>query len=208
MSESAYLDFMAKHPLSVMVNQTNAMITQCPLVYVHSRHSLIGHLAIGNEFLSTTSDGDSVTLLFSGNQGYISPNWYDEKARAQGSENINFREVPTWNYNSLEVIGKLNLVSSDQTLKVLTKQTQFLESRVNENWTLDKLSESAKSAMIKAITAFEINIESWQGKEKLSQNKSTLLKSSLINHMKNQNNVSYDSLVADMLNKMNDYEHN
>ena len=193
MSESDYVGFIQRYPLATMIIGGNEPgVAQCPLVYDDSNKRLMGHLAFINPMLDLMSTGDSITILFSGNQGYVSANWY-----ATADQEIN-REVPTCNYSSLEVIGTIQMADEDETRTILEQQTDVFESRVNEDWRLDKLSEQQISAMIKAIRGFYITIDDISGKHKLSQNKPLLIQERLIQRMQLQSGTDYDSLVSAM----------
>ena len=141
--------------------------------------------------------GQPVTVLFSGNQGYISANWYEEVEPAAN------HEVPTWNYSSLEISGTVTMVDTQQTRAILQQQTRVFESRVNEHWRLDKLSEEQISAMLGAIRGFVIKIETAEGKHKLSQNKSPLIRERLVQRMQLQSNYEYGLLINAMQNGNN-----
>ena len=149
-------------------------------------------------FLKGCEPGHEVIALFHGPQGYISANWYDELAHATDPNTFQHREVPTWNYASLEVQSSIKILDKSDTLAVLARQTKVFEQQVGEDWSLDKLSDRQKQAMINAITAFELDIIQWQGKQKLSQNKSSPLRSSLLQHIAEQSTSSYQQLMQDM----------
>ena len=202
MPDSDYAQFIRSFPLATLFDKVSGQVTQCPLIYDADKHQLMGHLAIGNPFLADTDSGREITTLFHGHQGYISPNWYDELQHAKHPESFQHREVPTWNYSTLEVTGTLELVEKQQTLAVLEQQTRQYEQQVGEDWTLDKLSETQQHAMIKAITAFSITPTQWQGKHKLSQNKSAAVQSSLLTHMRNLEPLEHQLLRTTMQAKL------
>ena len=202
MPESDYAHFIRSFPLATMFDKESGQVAQCPLIYDANTQRLMGHLAIGNPFLTQTASERKVTILFHGHQGYISPNWYDELQHAKNPESFQHREVPTWNYSSLEVIGTLELLEKDHTLAVLAQQTEQFEQQVGEDWTLDKLTETQQQAMINAITAFTVTMTQWQGKDKLSQNKSAAVQSSLLQHMANLQPLEHQLLRNTMKAKL------
>ena len=198
MPESVRDSFIARYPLATLFNTTVGEIAQCPLIYIPEEQVLLGHLANGNPFLKHIQCDTHVKVLFSGNQGYISPNWYDEQKHARDPVSFQHREVPTWNYSTLEVTGIINTLDKQLTLQVLAQQTARYERMVGEDWTLDKLSERQQQAMANAITAIQIKVSTWQGKSKLSQNKSLPMRQSLLSHLQNQSLYSYAALTEDM----------
>ena len=169
MPEHEYASFVKKFPLATLISAHNLATSQCPLVYVAESQQLIGHLSIANSQLAAFEKDRHVKVIFTGNNGYISAAWYPTPD-----------QVPTWNYSALEVSGKINVLSSDETLAIITKQTEVFESSVNESWHIEKLPEQRRLAMLNAIRAFTIDITDWQGKEKLSQNKSPEVRQQLL----------------------------
>ena len=202
MPETDYVQFVRSFPLATLFDKLSGQVTQCPLIYDADTHRLMGHLAIGNPFLSHAVSGTEITILFHGHQGYISPNWYDEIQHAKNTESFQHREVPTWNYSALEVIGTLQLLEKQETLGVLAQQTDQYEHQVGEDWTLDKLTETQQHAMINAINAFTVTINHWQGKDKLSQNKSAAVQSSLLEHIGNLEDPEHHLLRNTMKAKL------
>ena len=198
MPESGHVEFIRQFPLATMVIATDKpMLAQCPLIYNFAEQQLLGHFAANNPIIECMHSGQPVTVLFSGNQGYVSANWYAEAEQAAN------REVPTWNYSSLEICGTVTMVDTQQTRSILQQQTRVFESRVNENWRLDKLSEEQISAMLGAIRGFVIKIETAEGKHKLSQNKSPLIRERLVQRMQLQSNHEYGLLINAMQNGNN-----
>ena len=116
----------------------------------------------------------TITTIFHGPEGYISPNWYKDKT-----------QVPTWNFTNVEVKGRATLIhGSEEKLQILEKLTNFHEQRINSDWKVAKVPEAKLKAMLTAITGFKIQIDSWKGKAKLSQNKSLAERSRLIEGLK------------------------
>ena len=64
---------------------------------------LIGHVAAANEIYRVIGEIAAVLAVFSGEDGYASPNWYPGKAAHQ-------RVVPTWNYRVVHVHGRISFI--------------------------------------------------------------------------------------------------
>jgi transcriptional regulator len=120
------------------------------------------HLARANP-LASVDDGASLTLSFLGPHAYISPNWY----RSTG-------QVPTWNYIAVEGVGRVRRLDGDDLRRQLEILATQQESRITtaEPWSTRKLGEARLSALLDAISGFEVDLTSLEGKLKLSQNKS------------------------------------
>ena len=187
MAEDEYAGFIQSFPLALLADANGNAMTHCPLMYLPDSHQLIGHLAKGNAILSALESDPDITVMFTRHQGYISASWYS-----------NDQEVPTWNYSSLEVSGKVTLVNDDQALEILTLLTDQFETSVGGNWTIKKLTDNKRQAMLKGIQAFYIDINHWQGKAKLSQNKTQDVKEELLQHIKQQATSNYKELAGDM----------
>jgi transcriptional regulator len=120
------------------------------------------HLARGNA-LTRHMDGMTALALINGPDGYVSPRWY-----ADG------QQVPTWNYVSLELEGRVRKMDSDALETLLVDLSARHEARVEEGtpWTMDKLEDRTKAGLMAAITGFELEVQAWRPTLKLSQNKS------------------------------------
>src|SRR5579875_1758885 len=60
---------------------------------------LLGHLALANPQWQTVQPGSQALAIVHGPQAYISPSWYQSKAR-------HGRVVPTWNYATVHFTGE------------------------------------------------------------------------------------------------------
>ncbi|HBK91676.1 MAG TPA: hypothetical protein DDZ68_08405 [Parvularcula sp.] len=134
-----------------------------PLIGEARRRVLRGHFAAANPH-GARIDGVRATALFTGPQGYISPNWYEDRAR-----------VPTWNYQAVEVSGFIRVVTApDEVDALLIDLSHHFESRRHDldqdvEWTIDKLPLAKREALRRGIVAFELAIEHIEMKAKLGQ---------------------------------------
>lgn len=120
------------------------------------------HLSRGNA-LTRHIDGMTVLALVNGPDGYVSPRWYDDP-----------EQVPTWNYVSLELEGRVRRMDGDGLRGLLEALSNRQEARVVEGqpWTMDKMPEDKLRKMLDAIVGFELEVQAWRPTFKLSQNKS------------------------------------
>lgn len=102
--------------------------------------------------------------------GYISPNGYPSKAERG-------KVVPTWNYVTLNIHGRL-LVHDDPawTLQLVRRLTDIHEARhavgrTAKPWSVDDAPAHYIDTMLKAIVGVEVVIDRVEAKAKLSQNK-------------------------------------
>src|SRR5258708_305649 len=68
---------------------------------------LLGHIAIANEQWRTALPGSQALAIVHGPQAYISPTWYEAKAR-------HGRVVPTWNYETVHLTGTVSFHQDTQ----------------------------------------------------------------------------------------------
>ena len=120
------------------------------------------HLARGNA-LTRHLDGMTALALINGPDGYVSPRWY-----ADG------QQVPTWNYVSLELEGRVRKLDDAGLEALLVDLSARHEARLSEGtpWTIDKLEDRTKAGLMTAIVGFELEVQAWRPTLKLSQNKS------------------------------------
>lgn len=154
------LEVIKTYPLAtvISVKDNTPLITHLPLIYRETDGKLIGHIDIYNPQTSLLKDENEVTVIFYGPQCYISPSIYTTT------------QLPTWNYVRVHLTGKVTKIESTAALKQsLITMTEFLEAPEHQyvlepdNPRLDKNLEYIKM--------FEITIDIWEGKFKLSQDK-------------------------------------
>lgn len=119
------------------------------------------HLARGNSLVRHLDGGTAVAVV-TGPNGYVSPRWYEDD-----------QQVPTWNYVSIEVEGRVRRMDQDGLVGCLESLTVRHEARVGagKSWTMDKLTEENRRRLLAAIVGFEMEIQAWRPTIKLSQNK-------------------------------------
>jgi transcriptional regulator len=153
------IDVIKNHPLATVVSVKDNMpfITHLPLVY-NEFGKLIGHIDKQNPQVALLKDSQPVTVLFSGPQCYISPSIYETT------------QLPTWNYIKVHLKGTVNAIESKEALKEsIIKMTEFLEAPEHK-YVLEPDNPRMLGAL-DYIDMFEITIDSWEGKFKLSQDK-------------------------------------
>jgi transcriptional regulator len=134
--------------------------THLPLILNRSENVLYGHFSRSNEQWKDIGN-QQVLVVFQGPHCYISPRWYETT-----------RAVPTWNYVSVHVYGKMERMEDPSitynSLKDLVRKYEPSESP----YRLDDLDPKFLEGMSKGIVPFKINISNIEGKAKLSQNHS------------------------------------
>jgi transcriptional regulator len=129
---------------------------------------LLGHIAIANDQWRTAAPGAEALAIVHGPQAYISPAWYESKARRG-------RVVPTWNYAAVHLTGTVAFHHDAEWLRALvTRLTERHEGGREHPWAVTDAPPEYIDGQLRAIVGVELTITSVQAKQKLSQNRSAL----------------------------------
>lgn len=129
---------------------------------------LLGHVAIANEQWKTAVPGAQALAIVQGAQAYISPNWYESKAR-------HGRAVPTWNYETVHLTGMVQFHPDPEWLRAfVTRLTEVHEQHREHPWAVSDAPPEYIDGQLRAIVGVELTITSIEAKQKLSQNRSKL----------------------------------
>ena len=163
--------FVERHPLATLVAMTAQGLTanHVPLrsqLLAEGGGILHGHIARANSLWRELKPESEVLAIFTGAEGYVSPNWYPSK-REQG------RVVPTWNYATVHVKGSITFIEDASWLRELVGWlTEEHEQGRPDRWNVSDAPGDYIEAMLRAIVGFEIRVSSIVGKFKGSQNRS------------------------------------
>jgi transcriptional regulator len=107
-------------------------------------------------------DGARALVSCLGPDAYISPDWY-------GTAD----QVPTWNYVAAEAEGPLRRLSEAELIAQLDALAADHEARLAPKpaWTREKMDRVRFEALVKAVTGYELAIETLRGTRKLGQTK-------------------------------------
>lgn len=154
------IEVIKNYPLAtvISVKDNSPFITHLPLIYREEDQKLIGHIDIYNPQTPLLKDNNEVTIIFEGPQCYISPSVYRTT------------QLPTWNYIKVHLKGIVKAIESKDALKEsLIKMTEFLE-QPDHKYVLEP-DNPRMDHFVNYIEMFEIEITNWEGKFKLSQDK-------------------------------------
>lgn len=155
------IEVIKTYPLAtvISVKDNNPYITHLPLIYENGK--LIGHIDIYNPQAALLNNNNDVSLIFAGPECYISPSIYTTS------------QLPTWNYIKVHLKGNVKAVKDKSALKQsLITMTAFLEAP--EHKYVLKPDDPRLDKNLNYIEMFEIKITHWEGKFKLSQDKTPL----------------------------------
>lgn len=166
------------YPFANLITNTNGEINITKVTFeLIDDQTLFGHIAAKNPQSDLIKDGCNVLCLFDGPHHYITPSVYEK------------REVPTWNYISLEIKGKLTVIKEyDEIKKMMSILVDRYEYDQQNAFNINQLNKDVTESYFKAITCFKINLDDFELKLKLSQNKSKVTQTNIINWLKTQKN--------------------
>ncbi len=138
--------------------------TLLPMLYDAEAGSLLGHVARNNPHWRAGS-GESLAIV-RGPDAYVSPRFYASKAE-------HGRVVPTWNYLTAHVYGRLVVHDDVEWLRSLvTRLTVRHEAPAAEPWAVTDAPADYVEGQLRAIVGVELVIDRIEAKSKLSQNRS------------------------------------
>jgi transcriptional regulator len=154
--------FVREVGFGVVVVQTEAGLRAVHVPLLIDGERLRFHISRGNQVHSALLGGCDALVMVDGPHAYISPDWYGLEDR-----------VPTWNYVSVELNGRVRALKADELTALLDALSNEHEARLAPKpvWTRDKMSHGRFDGLLKAITGFELEIAEWRGTAKIDQDK-------------------------------------
>lgn len=119
------------------------------------------HIARANSQWRHFDGATEVLLVFAGQHGYISPDWY-----AGGPA------VPTWDYLAIHAYGRPRMVDDPVSVQaMLGRLVDQYEASRERPWSLATQDPEWLERLAGGIVAFELEIERLDAKAKLGQNR-------------------------------------
>jgi transcriptional regulator len=163
-------EVIRENPLAVLSTNGHELplATHLPVIFAsdYSRRadiigeSLLGHMNRTNPHWRSLSDDSSALLIFTGPQGYVTPEIYEA-----------IEAAPTWDFVAVHVTGKLQLIDDlEQTLDVVKATAMQLENDFGGGWSSEGSLNYFRD-IVRGVGAFRLRIDSVQSMFKLSQDK-------------------------------------
>ena len=141
--------------------------TFLPILYdpsVGEHGAILAHVARNNDQWREPAAGESLFILH-GPHAYVSPSWYPSK-REHG------RAVPTWNYLTAHVYGRLVVHDDPAWVESMVRRlTERHESGRDPSGSVDDAPAEFISGQLRAIVGLELVISRIEAKAKMSQNR-------------------------------------
>jgi transcriptional regulator len=151
----------------VTATDDGLVATFLPLLYdpdAGEQGALLGHLARNNDQWQRPVTGEAMVIL-RGPDAYISPGFYASMAE-------HGRVVPTWNYLTAHVYGRLVVHDDVPWVEAFVRRlTDHHESREAQPWSVDDAPAAYLEGQLRAIVGLELQITRVETKAKLSQNR-------------------------------------
>lgn len=173
--DAAVRELLAHHGAADLITSTSRGLLATLLPFVHDHAgggaddgawgTLLGHVARNNDQWREPAQGEALVIV-RGPDAYISPSWYVTKQE-------HGRVVPTWNYVTAHVYGRLVVHDDPGWVEALVRRlTDHHEAARAEPWSVDDAPSPYIAGQLRAIVGVEIIIDRVEGKFKLSQNRS------------------------------------
>ena len=178
---SVVMDFIHQHPFAFITGcdpDQKPVATQIP-VFIDEREGklfLSGHMMKHTDHHKAFEKNQNVLCVFTGHHTYVSASWYS-----------NPNQASTWNYMSVHVRGKIRFLDDHALIDILRRTSVHFENGNTQSPSAyDNLPGDYTSRLMKAIVAFEVEVEEMDNVFKLSQNRDKESYHQIIDHLKQQ----------------------
>jgi transcriptional regulator len=153
---------------------------------------LLGHIAFANDQWQTAAPGAEGLAIVTGPEAYISPAWYESKAR-------HGRVVPTWNYEAVHLTGPVAFHQDPEWLRAMvTSLTRRHEASREHPWAVSDAPPDYLDGQLRAIVGVELTVRSVEAKRKLSQNRSELDRAGVVAGLRSEAGPG-SAAIADLM---------
>ena len=183
-------DLMDQNPFATVVTVVDGrpFVSHLPLTpkMLGNTIELIGHLARANLHWKSFANSQTV-VIFHGPQTYITPKWYAENG------------VPTWNYSTVHVTGKIELIESyEGIVECLQDLTAHIERHRPSGWEFLIPDDLKGDILTRSIVGFRIKVEEIQFKKKLSQNRTAADRAGVLMGLETRDDDNSQSVLKEM----------
>ncbi len=180
-NELVIKEFIAKYPFALLTGcdaEGKPVATQIPVFIeeANGRKILRGHIMKNTDHHKAFLHNQNVLVVFTGHHTYVSGTWYS-----------NPYTPSTWNYMSVHVKGTVRFLDDHALVDALRLITLHFENYNPQSTTIyDNLPSDYTQKLMKAIAAFEIEVNEIDTVFKLSQDRDEESYRNIIQRLKQQ----------------------
>jgi transcriptional regulator len=182
--------FMKENSFAIITGTGNdyPVATQIPLDIkeIDGKILLRGHLMKNTDHHKAFLKNENVLVIFSGPHCYVSASWY-----------INPHSGSTWNYMTVHAKGNIKFGDEGDTRLAVEAITNKYE-KPDSVAAFNKLSEEYIGKMVKAISAFTIEVESLDHVFKLSQTNEKETRNNIISQLRKNGSANEMAIATEM----------
>lgn len=177
--------------LVIGVGAQGPLVAHAPVLLDDPRR-LRFHLGASNPLSSALAAGSQALVVLTGDDAYVSPDWYETPD-----------QVPTWNYESVEIEGPVRVLDRAEATALLDDLTQRHEAPLTPKapWTRGKMDPAKFEALLSGITGFEMRVERLTGVTKLGQNKTPAMVRRVAAALSQRDDAGAQRIAQAMLNR-------
>jgi transcriptional regulator len=185
--------YIRQYPFATLITAADnyPIATHLPFILEQDEGQwyLLSHMAKANPQWKLL-EGHQPLIVFQEPHAYISPTHYEKE-----------ENVPTWNYIAVHIYGTVELLlESEQAIEILEKTIAVFEKGFQGQW--ENLDKGYRNRLLNGIVAFRIKIQSFEAKEKLSQNKTVQERQKISDGLLDTSDSSAQQLGEIMKNKL------
>jgi transcriptional regulator len=188
------MDFIKAHPFVTLIGNdgVKSAATQVPVLIYQDGDvlKLRGHVMRKTDHQLAFEKNPEVLVLFTGPQCYVSASWYDE--RGIGS---------TWNYMTVHARGIIQMFNEKETVDIITELTHHHENGRQKPELVEFMHDDYVNTLVRAITGFEIIVQSMHPIFKLSQNRNEESYRSIVRHLNESIDAGPKEIADEMIKR-------
>ncbi len=180
-NEKVIKEFIDQNPFAFLTgcdSENKPVATQVPVFIEEKdgRKILRGHIMKNTDHHKAFLHNENVLAVFTGKHTYVSAVWYS-----------NPHQASTWNYMSVHAKGIIRFLNDSELEDVLRKTSLHFENYNRQSTTVfDNLPSEYTQKLMKAIVAFEIEVNEMDTVFKLSQDRDPESHKNIIAKLKEQ----------------------
>lgn len=193
-NEQVIKEFIDLYPFAFLTgcdSENKPVAAQVPVFIeeMNGRKVLRGHIMKNTEHHRAFLQNENVLVVFTGHNTYISGTWYS-----------NPHTPSTWNFMSVHAKGLIKFLDDNALIEVLKMTSLHFENYNQQSATIyDNLPPDYTQKLMKAITAFEIEVKEIDNVFKLSQDRDAESYRNIIDKLKGQGENG--QVIADEMEK-------